>query len=537
MKTMIEFWREVWRTNKTWVICRFLCPLVWALDLFWIQGKAFETVPWMKYPLLYQGFRLFLDLSVTLLMVLLLRRRILVPLISINLMALTILGTYSAYFHGPLLPIQAYHQWKEGWSMSSHLFNFIAWDTTAVLLGSAALQFWLLWKSGYQRIVPAIRRGILALFAVIITISMVALQATSFKLSSHGNANIHRAVYAYGYTLPWIFDILANRDIKVHVQRAHEYLEHRYDRLSPLEPPVQIPGHFIVLQLESVGGNAITAEVDGKSVMPFLNNLKEESMYFRIESFHRNGSCDMDYAATTGYEPYPGMVPYRLPGMVYTNALPSFMEAHGFTSSFYHGNTALFYDRGPVMKQLGFDHIYFKEQLVREHLPTSAIGVRDAALFNFMLQEIRSESRAYIFAVTLDTHTPFQQLQPTEMELFSKPQNSVERYINALHYLDDCLHDFFQQLPPGTTLVLYGDHTASINSDLFQSDVSNGKEYIPCLIHQTGTNLALLQQTRTNSVSTNGTLNLLDIMSYLRRSRFYAIESHPGIKSRPTFNK
>ncbi len=518
MNNMAEFWRNAWQTNKTWVLYRFLCPLVWAMVLFWIQSKAFETVPWMKHPLLYQGFRFFLDLSVTLLAVLLLPRRLLMPLIGLNFMALTVLGTYSAYFHGPLLPVQACYQWREGLSMGSHLFSFIAWDTLAVLLGSVTVQFWLLWKSGSHKIAPPVRRRILAAFVAVITIPILALQLTSFKLSLKPNAAMGRAVYTYGYTLPWICDILANRDIKAHSQRAQEYLTHRYDRLSPLETPVHVPGHLIVLQLESVGGNAIAAEVNGKSVMPFLRSLKEESMYFRLLSFHSSGSCDMDYAATTGYEPYPGMVPYRLPGLVYTNAMPQFMEAHGFASFFYHGNTALFYGRGTVMDQLGFDHVFFKEQLVRENLPTSSIGIRDAALFSSLLKGMRSESRAYIFAITLDTHTPFQQLLPGDMQLFSNPQNDAERYINALRYLDNCLADFFHQLPSGTTLVMYGDHTASIKSDLFHSDVSDGKEYIPCLIYQTGTNLSSLQQTRNNPISTEGTLNLLDIMSYLRKS-------------------
>lgn len=68
----------------------------------------------------------------------------------------------------------------------------------------------------------------------------------------------------------------------------------------------------------------------------------------------------MDFAATTFTEPYPGMVPYRVPGMKYTNGMPAFMKLQGFRTYVFHGNTDLFYDRGLVMRELGFDHLSLK---------------------------------------------------------------------------------------------------------------------------------------------------------------------------------
>ena len=77
-------------------------------------------------------------------------------------------------------------------------------------------------------------------------------------------------------------------------------------------------------------------------------------MSFRIRAFHSSGSCDMDYATVTFSEPYPNLVPYRLPGMKYTNSLPAFMRRQGFTTWFYHGNGSMFYDRGALIERLGF---------------------------------------------------------------------------------------------------------------------------------------------------------------------------------------
>jgi len=309
---------------------------------------------------------------------------------------------------------------------------------------------------------------------------------------------------------------LGNQSLEKHAVRAKAYLTHNYDRLAPLEKPLPVPGHIVVLQLESVDVSAINASCQGSLVMPFLYGLKDQSMFYRIQAFHRNGSCDMDYAATTGVEPYPGVVPYRLPGMRYTNSIPAFMSHYGFKTYVFHGNTELFYDRGQAMWKLGFDHVFFKEQLMSEHLPSTIMGFRDADVLNCVLKALQSENRAYLFCITLDTHAPFQQLNPQEMEIFPDAKKPVELYLNSLRYLDQCLRNFISQLPPGTTVFMYGDHTTSMHTSFFDSDTANGVEYVGGLIYQQGNDLSRLQQTREQPIATNGSLNLLDVLNYLR---------------------
>jgi phosphoglycerol transferase MdoB-like AlkP superfamily enzyme len=104
------------------------------------------------------------------------------------------------------------------------------------------------------------------------------------------------------------------------------------------------------------------------------------------------------------------------------------------------------------------------------------------------------------------------------MKLYPTPDNDAERFLNAANYLDGCLRKFVEQMPMGTTLVLYGDHTPSLQGAGYESDVVKGKDYVRCLIYQKGANLAAKQQSRDSEIATNGTLNLLDVHSYLRSS-------------------
>jgi hypothetical protein len=517
LKHTAETWVRIGRSERRWWLLRGLCAALWAVELFWIQKLPFGVVPWMKYPILVQSFRFGLDLLVALAFVFLLSRRYLIPVLALNLAGLAVIGTYATHFHWPLMPVRAASEFSEGWKMSGNLLGLLSGPTVLVLLAAFAAKVILLGLSGRCGLVPGLRGFTLSLVALLWVLPVLALQFTNLRISARTPGGLGRQVFVYGYLLPWICDVASNGQVAGHQARARQFLDHHYDRLSPLEPSFPVRGHVVVLQLESVDANSISAQCEGGQVMPFLRGLKERSMFFRIQAFHRNGSCDMDYAATTGIEPYPGLVPYRLPKMPYTNTTAQFMEREGYATYFFHGNTALFYDRGPVIEQEGFRHIYFKEQLAGRGLPQTAIGIRDAAVLDLMLEALRNEKRAYLFGITLDTHFPFKQLAPGEMELVAKPKNETERYLNSLRYLDNCLRNFVARAPSGTVVVLYGDHTTSMQTDEFHSDVVDGKEYVGCLVYEKGNDLAKAQRTRSQPVAQDGSLNLLDVMNYLRR--------------------
>jgi phosphoglycerol transferase MdoB-like AlkP superfamily enzyme len=508
---------EQLESSKRLYLFRLFCAVVWAGELFWIQAMAFETVPWIKYPVFVQLFRLGLDFIFATTLLFLLPQRFSILLQALNALVMIVIGDYAINFHWPLMPVRTISEWREGWSLHSQIFELVPLWLMGTIGFLFLVKFFLLLKSGRNTLSLRVRWRLLGVSLLIYSLPVAAVQMTHhMKLSIGPNGGPGRAVYAYGYMLPWLCDLLGNQNLEKQAARAKAYLTHNYDRLAPLEKPLPVPGHIVVLQLESVDISAINASCHGSLVMPFLHELKDQSMFYRILSFHRNGSCDMDYAATTGVEPYPGVVPYRLPGMEYTNSIPAFMSHYGFKTYVFHGNTELFYDRGQTIHKLGFDHIFFKEQLMPKHLPSSAIGFRDADVLNCLLKALQSENRAYLFCITLDSHAPFTQLNPQEMEIFPDPKNPVELYLNSIRYVDNCLRNFISQLPPGTTVLMYGDHTTSMRSSLFNSDFAAGKEYVGCLIYQRGNDLARLQQTREQPIATNGTLNLLDVFNYLR---------------------
>src|SRR5258706_2335574 len=348
-------WLQIGRNDRRWLLFRWLCAALWAGELFWVQAVPFAAVPYIKPPFVVQLARFCLDFILTLTLVFVVRRRHLIPLLAAQTAALAIMAAYGFHFHRPLMLARAYYELHDAWTLRGDFYAFLfqlAW--IPLLLVAFGLKSAALVKSGGYVLAWPVRVRSLMIALLLYAAPVGLLQMTHLRLSSRPNGGMERAVFAYGYTLPWICDAVANRSLQNHTLQARSLLGQRFDRISPVEAPLAIPGHLVVLQLESVHGNSIEASVQGALIMPFLRELKSRSMYFRIQAFHATGSCDMGYAATTFPLPYPDLVPYLLPGIQYTNSMPAFLRGYGFKTYFYHGNSALFYGRGRVMEQLGF---------------------------------------------------------------------------------------------------------------------------------------------------------------------------------------
>lgn len=517
MRRIAPYFSSMSQADKRWLVLRAACAVIWAVELFWIQGLAFPAAPWVKYPVLFQGVRFFLDLIAMSAIAVLLQRRYVVPLLLANAVVFTLLGAYVSHFYRPLMPANILSQWAEGVGQRAYVAELVPIRVVVVVCVAFAAKLCLLLLSGNGRF-PGWCRLRVGLIAVLLYLFPVgALQFTQSRLNPYGDMG--RLVFVYGYTLPWAFDAWGWLDQKAVNQQAHDYFyTHRFDRLTPLEEPLNVGSHLVVLQLETIGAHVVDAFYRGEPVMPFLRELRDRSMRFRIQAFHANGTCDMDFAVSTFLAPFPGISPYKVTGIRSEDSTPAFMKRYGFRTFVYHGNTQLFFHRGEVLDRLGFDHVFFKEQLAGRGLKTSIMGVRDSEIFQCALEPLRSQKRAFVFVITLDTHSPFDLIEGSEQNLVRNPSGLVDRYLNSARHLDGCLREFIAAIPEGTTVMLYGDHTASIKDELFESDVVNGKEFVPCMIYQKGADLSQFQQTRGQAVSTNGTLNVLDILAYVRSS-------------------
>ena len=117
--------------------------------------------------------------------------------------------------------------------------------------------------------------------------------------------------------------------------------------------------------------------------------------------------------------------------------------------------------------------------------------------------------------ITLTTHTPFHAAGPSEQEIYPHPRRMIERDINNMRDLDNCLREYVMSLGGDTTVVIYADHPIEEGEGDLQPDQSPGRQYT-CLIYDSEQDLSKVQKTRHDRRLTDGSWNLVDLATYLR---------------------
>lgn len=232
--------------------------------------------------------------------------------------------------------------------------------------------------------------------------------------------------------------------------------------------------NLIMIQLEAFQDFMVGLEVDGKEVTPFLNELKNNSIYlpnFYYETAGGN-TVDAELLTNTSMLPtYGGSAYYEYPTNTYIS-LPTKLKEKGYAVNSFHGYEASFWNREVMHKTLGFDRFYSLDDFKM----TEKVGwaISDRAFFRQSLDmtlEASQEKPFYSFMVALSSHHPYDAFYSgpfTQKE--EEKQQILRRYLNAGNYVDSALKDFFYYLKEtgvydDTIIVIYGDHAGMFNED------------------------------------------------------------------------
>ncbi len=233
--------------------------------------------------------------------------------------------------------------------------------------------------------------------------------------------------------------------------------------------------NLIIIQLEAFQNYPIDLVVDGEEVTPFLNSLKEKSIYASNFYFETAGGNTVDaelLTNTSNHPTYGGSAYFEFPNNSYIS-LPKKLKELGYRANSFHGYEASFWNREVMHKTLGFDRFYS----LNDFEMTEKVGwaISDKAFFKQSIDLALKDSNNnpfYAFMVTLSSHHPFDAYYKgpftnTEQEA----QILSRRYLNAMNYVDGALADFFSYLEQtnlleDTLVVIYGDHAGIFTDDI-----------------------------------------------------------------------
>ena len=250
--------------------------------------------------------------------------------------------------------------------------------------------------------------------------------------------------------------------------------------------------NVIVIHAESMQTNAIGLKFNDQEVTPTLNKLSSEGLYFSnfYSQVSVGTSSDSELTFNTSLMPTQigtAFVSYFDRTYIST---PNLMKDKGYYTFSMHGNTADFWNRRTMHKNLGYDKFYSKSDYEVTSENSIGLGISDKAFFGQSVEKIEQIANRhkswYGLLIMLSNHTPFSDTDkygefPVDIkETVIKDDGTTEEvtypymegtklgnYFKSLHYADSSLGEFIDELNSkglleNTVLVIYGDHDARL---------------------------------------------------------------------------
>jgi len=506
---------------------------VWALEMFGVQAQSFGfdyPAPMTKW-VGAQAVRFSLDVAFSLGCLFLLPRGFTIAGFAVFLLFAQVAGYYKAVFGRALTLTTIQAQWAEGLAGARFDWAYVNKLLLLAMLAVLAFKIWLLARARLDGLRHRTLYGIgITAWTGYVLLAVLAMGRIdpARKLRTFGSGD--RLGMTYGFVLLWVGETVYLNQTQL-LQEAVAQRAHVTDRLSGIEPPLALTGDVVLLQVESLDWRVLHHCVNGRPVTPFLNRLADEAMLFKISACHQNGSCDADFVMLNAVPPSPTVMTYALARYPYGDTLPQMAERAGYATAAFHGNSGRFFSREHAFKRMGFDDLWFLEEMrdIRK-LPVSLWGIRDDEVFAFsqsLLREPQTARHRLHYIITLTSHQPFIYLEPSECTFLPDASGLLDRYFDSMNFVDRSLAVYIDGLARGTLVIIFGDHRAMVDYGA-AAGCDDRTEHVPLIIHRVGEKLASRQLSRTLPLANTGELTMLDAAVYIRHLFKQMVEKKTG---------
>ncbi|MCK8817864.1 LTA synthase family protein [Natroniella sulfidigena] len=319
-----------------------------------------------------------------------------------------------------------------------------------------------------------------------------------YQRSSAGFVNVYGVLPLYVYEA---YDAISfENSYATELETPEFLLEDELDDEALIEEVENI----VVIQVESLDEKLINYKHNGREVTPFLNQLKEESLY--AENFytkHVNGSFDADFSFLTSFYPTNSNFVFKANDMTEFDSLARVFKEKDYQTLAFHGNDKTFFNRHQAYPELGFDEFYSREDFssddkVMELEEEFYLGINDYDFFKQSLDYLEeADSPFFAYMITVTSHTPFNFYPPDQkIDEYSDIENQlVHDFFQSISFVDKSLEMFFDQLEErglkeDTLVVIYSDHDAAVDNPEYSSNINfevdrniKKPEHIPLLIN------------------------------------------------------
>lgn len=221
-------------------------------------------------------------------------------------------------------------------------------------------------------------------------------------------------------------------------------------------------------------------KISGGDPLPFLHQFKKQTTSgLMLSSGYGGGTANMEYQALTGLSianfsptmptPYSQLVPFQKKTFTINNLFNYSIGIHPFTANLY--------SRKEVYKKFGFKKFYHfdggNKITYTSKIQNNPRVSDDSTYKEIDLNLNRQPHGKFVQVATMQNHMPYEPSYYRKRQYhvsgkgFKNPdqQGQIEAYIQGIHYTDQALRKWIQQLDNNkqpTTVVWYGDHLPGI---------------------------------------------------------------------------
>ncbi len=309
---------------------------------------------------------------------------------------------------------------------------------------------------------------------------------------------VHKSIYFYvqtwkyfsGKTQSFQFDAAAIRAYQKEFNDV-DYLSMEYPYLHKASRQSVLSSYFkvsetapnVVFLIVEGLSNKFVNDIEGIHLMPFLDSLKSQSLYW--DHFLTNG--ERSFAVVPSLT---GSLPYGRKGFTFLDRLPchfdlvNVLNANGYFTGFFYGQGAWTHHKDRFLMRSGINLIFDKGKFTQEY--RKIITGNDKYFWGFNDKQLFSQYAAVSDTLpgtkrldilfTGSMHPPFAienktyyrgklqaSLKDKKNELVKRYFNTYERYFLAVMFTDDALRMFFEKYRTrvgwgNTIFIITGDH-------------------------------------------------------------------------------
>lgn len=455
----------------------FAIALIWTVEValvqeYTLQPRFLDYVSWIGK----HAVRWALAFFTASLILALFGKRVLALVFALHVLLSLTLLTYFDYFDFPLSEQVLLTQTGEGSAFTTFVLALVDPGFAAGLIALFFLKLHLL-----RRADPAAWQLSRKPVAVSALVGIVLAFGASWKLvpplhavGSWGEQALFSE--AYGYLPSWALNAFHFRDeatVRDEAIASSKPVEHsRLSRTEPLPPKSR---NIIIIQAESLDFSIIGKDTEaGVPITPFLRELSQKSMYYGVTPFRRYGTAGADFKMITGLSAEAARVPYKIAGYPFADVrtIARKSSEKGYKTAVLHGNYGYYYSRDKAFPQCGFDLVLFQQDMQKQGLKPEKGYILDGDCLDLSAKLLDAEKNLH-FIITMTSHGPFN-THPDVCPVpypYPEPQDILQRYANAVRYVDHSLQNYIENLPEDSLVFLYGDHASGLKYEGSEADL------------------------------------------------------------------